>query len=380
MLENNNAIVFGAGPTVTAAAAAAGATNVKVASVNGFTVGMHVTIDTGANAESKVIQTVGTPGAGGTGITLTTALANAHASGVPFYGPTATDPTGDMTKVFGEGSPEWNEGRDSQIAPFATAARAKALTDFVGIAIHCGCRRRDLQRQPEREARPPPGRAGRLQRVRGPLRREVRQPGDQRRGAQPSNDTNGDPIVGPVRPARLPGLRRRAGEGLARLRRADAGGGRAGHVRLHLRRARQPPERVPGPAGPERRLPAGVRPGRVGLRPDAARLRPGVRGRSSAASQRDGITKQNTLFVLTADENDHFAGGNSSDGTWSHTFCNIDAGQQCPANQIGEVNANLLSLIPIGTAELLGAQRLGTDGLRERRPGAHGRDAPQARA
>ena len=64
--------------------------------------------------------------------------------------------------------------------------------------------------------------------------------------------------------------------------------------------------------------------------------------------QHDGITKQNTLFVLTADENDHFAGGNSSDGTWSHTFCNIDAGQQCPANQIGEVNANLLSLIPSG--------------------------------
>jgi hypothetical protein len=65
-----------------------------------------------------------------------------------------------------------------------------------------------------------------------------------------------------------------------------------------------------------------------------------------ARLQRDGITKQNTLFVLTADENDHLAGGNSSDGTWSHTFCNIDAGQQCPPNQIGEVNANLLSLLP----------------------------------
>ena len=138
VLENNNSIVFGAGPTVTAAAANAGDTNVKVASVNGFAIGMQVTIDTGANAESKVVQTVGTGGAGGTGITLTTALANTHANGVPFYGPTATDPTGDMTKVFGEGSPEWNEGRDSQIAPFATAARAKALTDFVGIAIHCG--------------------------------------------------------------------------------------------------------------------------------------------------------------------------------------------------------------------------------------------------
>jgi hypothetical protein len=62
----------------------------------------------------------------------------------------------------------------------------------------------------------------------------------------------------------------------------------------------------------------------------------------------DGITKHNTLFVVTADENDHFAGGNSTDGTWSHTFCNVDAGQACPANQIGEVNANLLSLLPSG--------------------------------
>jgi hypothetical protein len=62
----------------------------------------------------------------------------------------------------------------------------------------------------------------------------------------------------------------------------------------------------------------------------------------------EGITKHNTLFIVTADENDHFAGGNSTDGTWSHTFCNVDAGQACPANQIGEVNANLLSLLPSG--------------------------------
>jgi hypothetical protein len=61
-----------------------------------------------------------------------------------------------------------------------------------------------------------------------------------------------------------------------------------------------------------------------------------------------GINRSNTLFVVTADENDHFAGGTSSDGTWSHTHCNIDLGQVCPANQIGEVNANLLSLLPTG--------------------------------
>ena len=49
----------------------------------------------------------------------------------------ATDPTGDMTKVFGAGSPEWNDGKASQIAVAGTAARAKAQTDYVGIAIHC---------------------------------------------------------------------------------------------------------------------------------------------------------------------------------------------------------------------------------------------------
>src|SRR5947208_12421775 len=98
---------------------------------------MAITIDTGANAEPATIMTVGTAGAAGTGITLTGPLTKNHASGVPMYGPTASDPTGDMTKVFGAGSPEWNEGRDSQIAPFASAERARALTDFVGITIHC---------------------------------------------------------------------------------------------------------------------------------------------------------------------------------------------------------------------------------------------------
>jgi len=49
----------------------------------------------------------------------------------------ATDQAGDMTKVFGEGTPEWLEGKASQLATSNTAARAIAQTDFVGIAIHC---------------------------------------------------------------------------------------------------------------------------------------------------------------------------------------------------------------------------------------------------
>ena len=40
----------------------------------------------------------------------------------------STSPSGDMTRVFGSGSPEWNE---------AVANPAQAQADFVGIAIHC---------------------------------------------------------------------------------------------------------------------------------------------------------------------------------------------------------------------------------------------------
>src|ERR1035437_9029468 len=46
-----------------AAASTAGATNIKVANVEGFDAGQTIMIDTGANQEIAVIATVGTPGA-----------------------------------------------------------------------------------------------------------------------------------------------------------------------------------------------------------------------------------------------------------------------------------------------------------------------------
>src|SRR5256885_415036 len=51
---------------------------------------------------------------------------------------TGIGPNGDMTKVFGEGSPEWLEAKDSNGAPPGTKERQLAQTDFVGLAIHCG--------------------------------------------------------------------------------------------------------------------------------------------------------------------------------------------------------------------------------------------------
>ena len=68
--------------TTLSAAAAVGATNVKLASVTGLVVGNTITIDsTGANPETVTMTVVGTSGATGTGVTFTPALAFAHASG-----------------------------------------------------------------------------------------------------------------------------------------------------------------------------------------------------------------------------------------------------------------------------------------------------------
>ena len=49
--------------TTLPAGSAAGATNIKVASVADFAAGQTITIDTGANLETAVIATVGTAGA-----------------------------------------------------------------------------------------------------------------------------------------------------------------------------------------------------------------------------------------------------------------------------------------------------------------------------
>jgi hypothetical protein len=346
VLENNNAIVFGAGPTVLAAPASQGATNIRVASVTNFRVGMHITIDTGANAETAVITNVGTPGAGGTGIDLATGLVHDHASGVPMYGPTATDPTGDMTKVFGEGSPEWNEGRDSQIAPFATAARAKALTDFVGITVHCAAEHSicngDSNARPDQLPDEPGGYDG----FQGLFGAKYVNPAIND-GSDVVEDTNGDPITDPFGRPGFPGFDGvPAKVSLGYIAQMQEAGipitfGYISDAHDNHQNS------FPAPPDPNGVYPRASGPGESDY-VQALHEYDDAFATFFARLRHDGITKHNTLFVVTADENDHFAGGNSTNGTWSHTFCNIDAGQTCPANQIGEVNANLLSLLPAG--------------------------------
>jgi hypothetical protein len=69
-----------------------------------------------------------------------------------------------------------------------------------------------------------------------------------------------------------------------------------------------------------------------------------------------GIDKSNTLFVVTADEGDHFAGAQvtpdaTGTATYSHTTCpqaSVTSVTPCPDNQIGEVNAKIGALLPSG--------------------------------
>lgn len=69
--------------------------------------------------------------------------------------------------------------------------------------------------------------------------------------------------------------------------------------------------------------------------------------------QADGIDKSNTLFVVTVDEGDHFAGGTGTPDpanpgalVYDHTNCLTPT--SCPANQLGEVNVNINAALPAG--------------------------------
>ena len=346
VLENNNSIVFRSPATSLAAAAAVGDTNVKVASVTGLAAGQNVVLERGtASAELATIASVGTAGTAGTGVTLTAPLTKAHVSGGAFtvY---ATDPTGDMTKVFGEGSPEWIEGRNAQISPGGTAAAAKALTDFVGIAIHCGVRGGICTNSANAKPDVLPDEPGGYTGFEGLFGAKYVNPAING-GSAVVDDTAGKPITDPFGQPGFPGFDGMpANVTLGYIAQMQEAGipvtfGYISDAHDNHKNA------FPAPPDPNGVFPRASGPGESDY-VAALKSYDEAFGAFFARLKKDGITKHNTLFVVTADENDHFAGGVSNDGNWSHTYCNLDMGTTCPTNQIGEVNANLLSLLPGG--------------------------------
>jgi hypothetical protein len=323
VLENNNAVLVNGGPTSLAAAAAAGSSNIKVASVTGLTPGKAITIDTGTNAESAVISTTGTVGAGGTGLTLTAPLTKAHAIGVTVYGPTSTDPTGDMTTIFGEGSPEWNEGRASQTAPPGTPTRALAQADFVGIAVHCGQSDGSVcVNNTDARNDPLPDEPGQYLGFKALFGAKYVNPAITH-GAHVVNDTTGTPIADPTGNPGFPGFdgmpaavtlgyveqMQKAGIPVTYAYISDAHDNHAGF----------------GAYGP----------GEAGYVAELKRYDDAFATFFQKLAD-DGIDKSNTLFVFTADEGDHYAGQQAQgcDGVSTPCTYNTAAPGSKPAHGI----------------------------------------------
>jgi hypothetical protein len=104
-LGNGTPQAQGVSMTTLSAAAAAGATNIKVGSNTDLAVGSTIAVDTGNNTEVVTITSIGTTGAGGTGDNIAPALGLAHPGGsnvaLPDTALTAAASAGDVSIAVG---------------------------------------------------------------------------------------------------------------------------------------------------------------------------------------------------------------------------------------------------------------------------------------
>jgi hypothetical protein len=238
---------------------------------------------------------------------------------------TGTGASGDITKVFGTGSPEYTQAAASNAAPFGSAARAKAQTDFVGFAIHCAqgsaaCASGQADTLPDE-----PGGYGGFKGLFG-----AQQINPFLTGGATMNDLAGNSIADPFGQPGFPGFDGMyASTSLAYVAAMQEKGipvtfayisdahdfhGVAGNAHTAY---------GPGSQGYVDQLHAY----------DQA---------FAAFFQRlaaDGIDKSNTLFVFTVDEGDHFAGVQKTGCDGVTTPCVYGP------NQVGEINANIKTLV-----------------------------------
>jgi hypothetical protein len=242
---------------------------------------------------------------------------------------TGTGPNGDMTKVFGANSPEWNEAIASNAAPAGTAARNLAQTDFVGIAIHCATGGGICNGNPK--ARPDllPDEPGGYNGFSGLFGAKYVNPAITG-GSAVLNKLNGQPITDQFGQPGFPGF-----DGLfatttlsyvAQMQEAgipvtfgyisDAHDQHGVAGEIHATRG-------PGEADYVQQL----------ADYDEAF------GQFFDRLAADGINKSNTLFVFTVEEGDHFAGSQPT-----NPGCD-GVNTPCTYSLIGEINGNLAGLL-----------------------------------
>jgi hypothetical protein len=266
---------------------------------------------------------------------------------------TGTGPTGDITKVFGSGSPQFAEALAANAAASGSAARAKAQTDFVGLAVHCAQGSPVCAAGQDDLLPAEPGGYGGFKALFGaqainPLLA----------GAPVLNDLLGNPITDPFGQPGFPGFDgMSAAVSLAYVAAMQEKGIPVTYAYIsdahdfHGVSGNQHVAFGPGDAGYVEQLKA-------------------YDGAFAAFFDRlaqHGITKANTLFVFTVDEGDHFVGVTKTGCDGVTTPCVYGP------NEVGEINANIDTLLA-HQSPWLAAQFLGSAA-----PYAftvHGDDAP----
>ena len=252
---------------------------------------------------------------------------------------TGTGATGDITKVFGVGSPQFMEAQASAAAPSGSAARNRAQTDFVGLAVHCAqgssiC----AGGQDDLLPAEPGGYSG----FKGLFGAQAIHP--VLAGGPTVFDLSGQPIADPFGQDGFPGF-----------------DGMSASVTLAYIAAMQ-----------ERGIPV-----TFGYISDAHDFHgvagnqhlafgPGSEGYVAQLKAYDeafdaffkrlamaGITRDNTLFVFTVDEGDHFV------GVQKHDCDGVTHPCQYADGEVGEINANIDTLVahqfPSLAAQFLGS-------------------------
>jgi hypothetical protein len=248
---------------------------------------------------------------------------------------TSTNATGDMTRVFGTGSSESNE---------ANSNPTLAQTDFVGIAIHCGnastskCAG-DANAKPDVLTDEPGGYNG-FNALFGAKYVDPAVTG----GNACVNDTNGNQIKDPAGNCGFPGFDgMEAWNTLGYVEQMQENGVPVTYGYLSDIHDCHTPNPTTDAV-----VSAAQGPGESCAVNQIKAYDAAFQSFFSNLAQH-GINKSNTLFVITVDEGDHFAGGKGiqqPDGTLAYSHSNCATLTACPSNQLGEVNLNLPPLLP----------------------------------
>jgi hypothetical protein len=243
----------------------------------------------------------------------------------------STSPSGDMTRVFGQGSPEWNEANDP-------ATKTKSLADFVGIAVHCalGAALCDTPNAKPDDSTTVPGSDNGYKALFG-----AKYVNPAITGGNPCvKATDGTNVTDSAGNCGFPGF----DGALAKNTLGEVAQMQEHGVQVTFAYISDAHDNHAGGGA---------------MGPGEAAYQAQLKAYDDAFAtffqrlQADGIDKSNTLFVVTVDEGDHFAGGTGTPDpanpgalVYDHTNCLTPT--SCPSNQLGEVNVNINAALPAG--------------------------------